>query len=105
MRSGTLTVLCVLLVVAGCSKRVWVKSGATEQEFAEDRYICLQQAQQKTSSSYANAYGRSASTMAYTDHMLFDACMNARGYRLQRPPPPGSQPQTPTREPANLLYQ
>ena len=35
------------LTVVGCAPLVWTKPGGTQSEFAEDRYACLQESQQR----------------------------------------------------------
>jgi hypothetical protein len=102
-----------LFMIAGCSY-VWVKPGGTQGEFSQDRYACMQQAQQRASSTTVNVYGGAssgtnmpelggsnfASSMGSTiqaagdvglqqanrtnSQNLFNACMNARGWYLQR---------------------
>ena len=78
--------ICALLAVllGSCAPPVWVKPNATQHDFAVDRYACLQEAQQQGGSAYVNAYAGVASSGSYTNGMLFNACMQARGWSLQR---------------------
>jgi predicted aspartyl protease len=50
------------IVLFGCAAPTptWMKAGLTQDEFAKDRYSCMQQSQQRAD--------------------LFNACMNSRGY-------------------------
>lgn len=74
--------LLVLLLVA-CAPMTWNKPGASQNEFSQDRYDCMQQAQQRVSSALVNAYGGAASDQVITNANLFGSCMNAKGYYLQ----------------------
>jgi hypothetical protein len=74
----------VLLVVGGCETPAWNKQGASLADFNGDKYQCMQQSQQQTSSAYVNRYGGVASSGQSTNEPLFNACMNARGWSLQR---------------------
>ena len=84
--------LCAALT-SGCAskqpEKLWYSNfHNSAQQFAEDRYACLQESQQPRSGSYAGAarsgqYGSAAggsySGMAASGE-LFSACMEARGY-------------------------
>jgi hypothetical protein len=74
------------LVLFGCAAQqtVWVKPGLTQDEFAKDRYACMQQSQQRVSAAFVSQYGGSASNHVITNANLFNACMNAQGYTLQK---------------------
>jgi predicted aspartyl protease len=70
-------------VLFGCAAQTtWVKPGLTKEEFAKDRYSCMQQSQQRVSSAYVDQYGGSSSNHVITNANLFNACMNAQGYTL-----------------------
>jgi hypothetical protein len=84
MTARLLASLCALVLLTGCARSVWVKPGASQQDFANDRYTCLQQSQQQRSAAQVNAYGGAASSGSYTNADLFNACMNAAGWYLQR---------------------
>lgn len=62
---------------------VWVKPGASQNDFAQDKYSCMQQSQQRVSGAYVNAYGGAASEKVVTNEGLFNACMQSRGWSLQ----------------------
>ena len=74
--------VCVgaFVLLVGCARSVWVKPGASQQDFATDKYECLQQSQQPH--AYVNAYGGASGSV--TNAELFNSCMNARGWYLQR---------------------
>jgi hypothetical protein len=83
MRTIGIAVALAAICLAGCNM-VWVKPGGTQQGFAGDRYTCLQQSQQQQSSAYINPYGGVAGSGSVTNNGLFNACMNAHGWYLQR---------------------
>ena len=56
--------------------------GVTQEQFLQERYICLQQAQQGTASGGGNQYGSSYSAGVITNKQIFISCMAARGYRV-----------------------
>jgi len=68
----TLLALAALAGVAGCAALapqqrtlVWDKPGVTQQQFAQDRYACIQAAQ---------------SPFVENFNLTFGACMEAKGY-------------------------
>lgn len=83
----------------------WSKQGASEQELHSANYECLRQAQQPYRQSGALNTGgivspssmttASSSSGYQTNEQLFNACMQAKGWRLQQqsgmivPPVPG----------------
>jgi predicted aspartyl protease len=73
------------LVLFGCATpTIWIKPGATHDEFAKDRYSCMQQSQQRVSSAFVDQYGGAASNRVITNASLFNACMNAQGWTLEK---------------------
>jgi hypothetical protein len=77
--------MLTVLAVAGCAAPMaWNKPGATQADFNTDKYQCMRSSQQQSSSAYVNAYYGSASSGQTTNIPLFDACMNARGWSLER---------------------
>jgi predicted aspartyl protease len=60
----------------------WTKPGLKQEEFAQDRYSCMQQSQQRVSTAFVDQYGGSAVNHVITNNNLFNACMNSRGYTL-----------------------
>src|ERR1700687_1983556 len=69
-----------LLFFIGCApkEKVWVKSGASTQDFSQDKYRCLQEANRKGYSG--NAYGYSGGD--YVNWGLYNACMESAGWAL-----------------------
>jgi hypothetical protein len=72
----------ILLSACAANNNVWVKPGASQTEFASQRYACMQQSQQRVSSAYVNQYGGSSDSRVTTNNPLFGACMNAQGWYL-----------------------
>ncbi len=58
----------------------WYKPGASEADFAQDKYSCMESSQERVSGAYVNPYGGAASSGTTTNIPLFQACMEARGY-------------------------
>jgi hypothetical protein len=71
-------------LLAGCAQNLWNKPGASKDDFASDRYECLQGSQQQTGTAFFNRYGGASSSGMATNGGIFDACMNARGWTLTR---------------------
>ncbi len=112
MHASRVTVVLALCTVAvlvgGCAPMPtysWSKQGASEQELHSANYECLRQSQQPyrqsggfntggvvSSSSMTTA---SSSSGYQTNEQLFNACMLAKGWRMQQqsglivPPVPG----------------
>ena len=76
------TVVMVPILLIACG--TWVKPEATQQDFASDKYQCLQESQQQRGYATANQYGGSAFSGSTTNGGLFGSCMNAHGWYLQR---------------------
>ena len=89
-----LFVVSVMSLLVGCAanNKVWYKADGTQDMFSQDRYSCLQQAQQPTSTAYFGNYGGllptrqlTASSGMVTNDPLLIACMNAKGWYLTDP--------------------
>jgi hypothetical protein len=80
-----LFLIAIPFALAGCQPPVWSKPGASQADFASERYQCMQGSQQQSSSAYLNRYGGFSSSEQTTNGPLFDACMNAKGWALIRP--------------------
>ena len=78
--------VAVGLALSACATQptMWIKPGFSQDEFAKDRYSCMQQSQQRVSTAFVNQYGGSSSNHAITNANLFNACMSAHGYSLQK---------------------
>jgi len=82
-----------LPMLFGCAQqKVWEKPGASQSEFSQERYACLQQSQQPYSGAYVNRYGGSSNSGMTTNGGLFDACMNSRGWNLTAKTETGGTP-------------
>lgn len=84
-------VALVWLLFLGCARPlVWTKPGSTYDEFTQDRYACAQEAKVPYSGAYVNPYWGTSTSGVQVDTALFNACMEARGWRLGQPPPDSS---------------
>jgi hypothetical protein len=63
-----------LVFLTGCQQPVWNKPGASQADFSTERYRCMQESQQQSSSAYVNRYGGAASSGQTTNEPLFIAC-------------------------------
>ena len=82
MRNSVWPAIAAAAIVAGCAPMVWQKPGGTQDEFARDRYTCLQESQQRSSGAVVNQFGGAASSTMVTNQGLFGSCMNAHGWYL-----------------------
>lgn len=73
----------ILLSACTANNNVWVKPGASQTEFAQTKYGCMQQSQHRVSTAYVDQYGGASSSRVTTNDPLFGACMNAQGWYLQ----------------------
>ena len=99
---GSLIVLLLILVTAGCGR--WVKPGATADEFARDRYECRRDASytavetvppkpsvylpgtvtyQSPPPAVVQSPQATLRTTREVDETLFTECMSAKGWRLE----------------------
>jgi hypothetical protein len=93
-----LTVTTAVVLLAGCAPGVWVRAGATESDFAQDRAVCDYQSELGTPSS-STYNGRGNINDAIADGIvsgiadgirkgtLMNKCMVANGWTLQRATP------------------
>lgn len=78
-----------LMAIAGCTPATWVKAGATQQDFAKDKYDCLQNSQQQVAGtrtrfdSSCNCNRQYPYSEVKTNYQLFNSCMNAKGWTAQ----------------------
>lgn len=71
------------LLLTGCGKHFWTKSGAGFAEFAQDHKECATQV-----ATFKSADG----SQGYVSDNLYRACLRSRGWvraQQQDPPPPG----------------
>ena len=81
----------VCMISACGSKQAWYwhKHGSTQQDFYKDKYVCMQEAQQRQSyakGGYCTGYYCQpgyADSSVVTNWPLFDTCMKARGWEFR----------------------
>jgi hypothetical protein len=79
------SIVLLLLMLLGCAPQMaWEKPGATQSEFAEARYACLQQSQERVSTASTNQFGHDARNSIITNQPLFDACMTSQGWSSEK---------------------
>jgi len=72
-----LPVLGLVILLAGCTDKVWVKEGATYKDFDRDKALCMQ----KSQVGRENASPQPSEDTA--DPKKFAACMAELGYELE----------------------
>jgi hypothetical protein len=110
--ASAVVLLTVLGLLTACAKMQWYKDGATGKDFNGDRYTCLRNASQSAPPS--TGMGTIDGTLYSYDvnagnrDQIFNACMEAEGWTLQRtkhsneefpsftPPPAATTPIVPT---------
>jgi hypothetical protein len=76
-------VFMVGLILSCAANKVWTKpTSFTQEEFARDKYECLQQSQQQSGSAFVNQSFGFADSGSVTNQNLFITCMNAKGWSL-----------------------
>lgn len=76
LSSGLCLVLFLAVTASACGpKLVWRKPGGTEAGFNKDRYECQRFAVVRT------PRGDYGTTRQVDENLLFDSCMQARGYQ------------------------
>ncbi len=82
--SKRLVIFISVILLVACETTptyYWVKNGASKQDYAQDEYPCLQEAQQQISETYISYNGGSSTEdVSVTNVPLFNACMEARGW-------------------------
>ena len=77
----------IILLSACANNKIWVKPGASQTEFAHDKYACMQQSQHRVSTANVtadvNQFRGSSDSRVTTNEDLFSACMNAQGWYVQ----------------------
>lgn len=83
-------VLCLLLTGCVYNQSAWIRPGVTKQEFAQDKYVCMQEATIQTSvtvnvgddqpSGFWGGVVKARGNQPRRDAELFQACMEAHGY-------------------------
>lgn len=83
------SVILVLSLFA-CAQAVWVKPGASQQDFSRDQYACLQSSQQQVSGTRAqfdgscNCMRQMPFSETQPNAQLYNSCMGSKGWSLQR---------------------
>lgn len=98
-----IAVYVLILLLAGCQTRPsntggsiarFSHSSATFQQYMQDRYQCIREAQRPVSGAYFGPTNGVASSGVVVSQSMFSACMGARGYwpdpQGQFAPPPGA---------------
>lgn len=83
--SKSIGIILLVAVIGGCATtptyiRWMTNTGATQQQFMNDRYACLQETQQRVSGAFVNQYGGASSSRVMPPCSAFNACPAARGY-------------------------
>jgi hypothetical protein len=85
----SLTMMVCAIVLSGCAAHErpmphYAKDGGsvTQEQFLQERYVCLQQAQQGRAVGGGDQYGASYSASVVTNKQIYISCMAARGYRV-----------------------
>ena len=75
-------IISAILLVACQTSMVWLKDGGSPQDLDQDNYQCLQESQEQISETYISFNGGSSTeNVSVTNVPLFNACMEARGWR------------------------
>ncbi len=75
-------IVSAVLLVACQTSMVWLKDGESPQDLDHDNYQCLEEAQEQISETYISFNGGgSTENISVTNAPLFNACMEARGWR------------------------
>lgn len=99
-----LVIVPILIGVAGCGQRVWVRPGGTQEELSRVRYLCLQEAQQreaqsKSAGNVQGAYRSASIDTTVTNSTLFNACMNSHDWYSKYVSDPSDQAQSTALQP------
>lgn len=70
---------CGVVLLAGCGSE-WVKPGASQQQFGEDRSACIDAAQRPSGPVFINPLTGLLGHGSYTDSRRYDACMVEHGW-------------------------
>jgi hypothetical protein len=77
-----IVILSCAFLVGGCVTRVvhYSRPDTTQQQFMQDRYECLQEAQQRVSGAAVTPYGGGATSRVVANCGVWLSCLGARGY-------------------------
>ncbi len=62
----------------------WVKPGAGYTDFQQAKYDCLKNSQQRVARARSDAGGYGYDNKVITNDQIFNSCMGAQGWRLER---------------------
>ncbi len=79
MKLRLFALCCGLVLLAGCGSP-WVKPGASQQQFGEDRSECLKEAERPGGSIFFNPFTGVLGHETYTDRRIYNACMHELGW-------------------------
>jgi len=83
-----LALTIALFSLAACANKDWVKMGAGQQDLSVDRYACMQDSMRtaptKTAVQVVNGQLTSDDINYANRDMLFNACMQAKGWSWQQ---------------------
>jgi hypothetical protein len=73
----------------------WIKTGATYDDYLQDRYKCILDARAQVSGFTVDAYGGSGSSRPAVSNSIFQPCMASKGWIRDdqngfKPPPGGA---------------
>lgn len=82
MRIRAVGCVCLALLLAGCAlEHRWAKPGASYQDYARDRFACIEASRSRSTSLYANSTSGTGRSREIYLGAVFSACMEAHGYR------------------------
>jgi len=81
---GALTIIASVPEKKQPMKYIWVKPNSNDQDYKRDNYDCLKESQQRVSESSSEGRSASSSSTMQANNNLYNACMQARGWSMQR---------------------
>jgi hypothetical protein len=81
-RAAIVVVSFLLFGCANSQQGLWLKPGASTDDFNKDKYACMQQSQQPSSAAYVNQYGGASNSNIITNGNLLNACLSASGWHF-----------------------
>jgi hypothetical protein len=79
-------VVVILSSLGGCATPPppmrYAHQSATQQTYMQDRFACIQQAQQNRSGAYVDQFGGTSQSKVVINRGVFLACMGAKGYKV-----------------------
>jgi hypothetical protein len=76
---------CATLAACAAPPRTWVKTDATDTQFAKDRAECRYEAAKSANQvnpSYRSSFGQELD-LSYRRGEIYDLCLQAKGYMLK----------------------